>query len=168
MPKTLCPICGLDASTRESYESKVALGLPATAIAEYLSTLGVQVTPQQVYNHKKHSKPQGTNKSLPVPPKVVSRVSEQGLTIDDRQEKLLEIALEIVDDLLVQFRDTQNLRVAKSLKEIGEWASQLVKDRMARETIPEPNLAISIQINSLEESLGLPEPYYQPQENPDD
>ena len=46
------------------------------------------------------------------------------------------------------------------LKEMGEWASQLVKDRMARETIPDPIVSVSINLKPLEAELGLPETYF--------
>ncbi|MFN6527266.1 hypothetical protein [Nostoc sp. ChiSLP03a] len=158
--KTTCPICALNAEARQSFAAKVSLGLPATALVDYLITLGVSVTPQQIYSHKKHSKPQKPHVSYQghqVAPRLITNVSADGLTTDDRQERLLAIALEAVDSLAAQFNADNNLRVARMLKEMGEWASQLVKDRMARETIPDPNISIQIQLASLEEKLGLPE-----------
>ncbi|MDZ8066102.1 MAG: hypothetical protein RMY64_10765 [Nostoc sp. DedQUE08] len=158
--KTTCPICALNAEARQSFAAKVSMGLPATALVDYLITLGVYVTPQQIYSHKKHSKPQkpqATYQDTSVAPRLTTNVSADGLTTDDRQERLLAIALEAVDSLAAQFNADNNLRVARMLKEMGEWASQLVKDRMARETIPDPNISIQIQLASLEEKLGLPE-----------
>ncbi|WP_414567700.1 hypothetical protein [Nostoc sp. CCY 9925] len=158
--KSHCPICALNAEARQSFEDKVRLGLPATALVDYLITLGVHVTPQQIYSHKKHSKPikpPATYQSHPVAPRLTTNVSADGLTTDDRQERLLAIALEAVDSLAAQFNADNNLRVARMLKEMGEWASQLVKDRMARETIPETNVTVSINLGSLEQELGIPE-----------
>ncbi|MBC1224158.1 hypothetical protein GNF10_12175 [Nostoc sp. UCD121] len=158
--KTTCPICALNTEARQSFESKVSLGLPATALVDYLITLGVHVTPQQIYSHKKHSKPlQRTtiSQSRPVDPRLTTNVSADGLTIDDRQERLLSIALEAVDSLAAQFNADNNLRVARMLKEMGELARALVRDRMDREALPEPNISVSINLGSLEEQLGLPE-----------
>jgi hypothetical protein len=160
--KTTCPICSLNTDARQSFEDKVRLGLPATGLVDYLTTLGVHCTPQQIYSHKKHSKPlqRTVPQSNPVAPRLTTNVSADGLTTDDRQERLLAIALGAVDSLAAQFNADNNLRVARMLKEMGEWASQLVKDRMARETIPEPNISVSINLGSLEEQLGLPETYF--------
>ncbi|MBC1236294.1 hypothetical protein [Nostoc sp. 2RC] len=165
--KSHCAICALNAEARQNFEDKVRLGLPATALVDYLITLGVHVTPQQIYSHKKHSKPikpLATYQSHPTAPRLTTNVSADGLTTDDRQERLLAIALEAVDSLAAQFNADNNLRVARMLKEMGEWASQLVKDRMARETIPEPNISVSINLGSLEEQLGLVETNYQTEE----
>lgn len=165
--KTTCPICALNTEARQSFESKVSLGLPATALVDYLITLGVHVTPQQIYSHKKHSKPQkpqATYQTTPVAPRLTTNVSADGLTTDDRQERLLAIALEAVDSLAAQFNADNNLRVARMLKEMGEWASQLVKDRMAREVIPDPVVSVNINLQSLEAQLGLPETYF-PEQN---
>ncbi|QLE48215.1 hypothetical protein FD724_08820 [Nostoc sp. C057] len=82
------------------------------------------------------------------------------MTTDARQERLLAIALEAADSLAAQFNADNNLRVARMLKEMGEWASQLVKDRMAREVIPDPVVSVSINIGSLEAQLGLPETHF--------
>ena len=161
--KTNCPICSLNADARQSFEDKVSMGLPATALVDYLITLGVSVTPQQIYSHKKHSKPlqrTTTSHSHPVAPRLTTNVSADGLTTDDRQERLLAIALEAVDSLAAQFNADNNLRVARMLKEMGEWASQLVKDRMAREVIPDPVVSVSINLKSLEVELGLPETHF--------
>ncbi|MCC5658639.1 hypothetical protein LC608_16925 [Nostoc sp. XA010] len=157
--KTTCPLCSLNTDARQSFEDKVRLGLPATALVDYLITLGISVTPQQIYSHKKHSKPlqRTVPQSNPVAPRLTTNVSADGLTTDDKQERLLAIALEAVDSLAAQFNADNNLRVARMLKEMGEWASQLVKDRMARETLPEPNISVSINLGSLEAQLGLPE-----------
>lgn len=163
--KSHCAICALNAEARQVFESKLAMGLPATALADYLITLGVYVTPQQIYTHKKHSKVKANpiiHKGTETTPRLTTNVSADGLTTDDRQERLLAIALEAVDSLAAQFNADNNLRVARMLKEMGEWASQLVKDRMAREIIPEPNISVSINLGSLEEKLGLLEPDYQP------
>lgn len=161
--KTTCPICALNTEARQSFEAKVSLGLPATSLVDYLITLGVSVTPQQCYSHKKHSKPlQRTtiSQSHPVAPRLTTNVSADGLTTDDRQERLLVIALEAVDSLAAQFNADNNLGVARMLKEMGEWASQLVKDRMAREVIPDPVVSVSINLQSLEAQLGLPETHF--------
>ena len=86
--KTTCPICALNAEARQSFEAKVSMGLPATALVDYLLTLGVHVTPQQIYSHKKHSKPQKPQASYqdaPVAPRLITNVSADGLTTDDRQ-----------------------------------------------------------------------------------
>ncbi|MDZ8089789.1 MAG: hypothetical protein RMY16_30175 [Nostoc sp. DedQUE12b] len=165
--KTTCPICALNAEARQSFAAKVSMGLPATALVDYLITLGVYVTPQQIYSHKKHSKPQkpqATYQDTSVAPRLITNVSADGLTTDDRQERLLAIALEAVDSLAAQFNADNNLRVARMLKEMGEWASQLVKDRMAREVIPDPVVSVSINIGSLEAQLGLPEVHF-PEQN---
>ncbi|MFS0515428.1 hypothetical protein ACEYW6_12005 [Nostoc sp. UIC 10607] len=157
--KTNCPICSLNAEARQSFEDKVRLGLPATALVDYLITQGIHVTPQQIYSHKKHSKPlqRTVPQSNPVAPRLTTNVSADGLTTDDRQERLLAIALEAVDSLAAQFRDSNNLRVARMLKEMGELARALVRDRMDRETLPETNISVSINLGSLEAQLGLPE-----------
>ncbi|MBN3872295.1 hypothetical protein [Nostoc sp. JL33] len=164
--KTTCPICALNTEARQSFAAKVSLGLPATSLVDYLITLGVHCTPQQIYSHKKHSKPQKPQtiyRDTPVAPRLTTNVSADGLTTDDRQERLLAIALQAVDSLSAQFNADNNLRVARMLKEMGEWASQLVKDRMARETLPEPNISVSINLGSLEEQLGIPETYFSKQ-----
>ncbi|MCC5642738.1 hypothetical protein LC607_07230 [Nostoc sp. CHAB 5824] len=165
--KSHCLICALNVEARQSFAAKVSLGLPATALVDYLITLGVYVTPQQIYSHKKHSKPQkpqATYQNAPVAPRLITNVSADGLTTDARQERLLAIALEAVDSLAAQFNADNNLRVARMLKEMGEWASQLVKDRMAREAIPDPVVSVSINIGSLEAQLGLPEVHF-PEQN---
>ncbi|MCC5670106.1 hypothetical protein LC653_41525 [Nostoc sp. CHAB 5784] len=161
--KSHCPICALNAEARQSFEAKVNMGLPATALVDYLITLGVHVTPQQIYSHKKHSKPQkppATYQDASIVPRLTTNVSADGLTTDDRQERLLAIALEAVDSLAAQFNADNNLRVARMLKEMGEWASQLVKDRMAREVIPDPTVDVSIILQSLEAQMGIPEVYF--------
>ncbi|RCJ38111.1 hypothetical protein A6769_10180 [Nostoc punctiforme NIES-2108] len=161
--QTTCPICALNAEARQSFAAKVSLGLPATALVDYLITLGTHVTPQQIYSHKKHSlpqNPQATYRTTPVAPRLTTNASADGLTTDARQERLLAIALEAVDSLAAQFNADNNLRVARMLKEMGEWASQLVKDRMAREVIPDPVVSVSINLKSLEAELGIPETYY--------
>ncbi|QHG15664.1 hypothetical protein [Nostoc sp. ATCC 53789] len=165
--KTTCPICALNAEARQSFAAKVSLGLPATSLVDYLITLGVHVTPQQVYSHRKHSKPQKPHvapQDTPVAPRLTTNVSADGLGNDARQERLLAIALEAVDSLAAQFNADNNLRVARMLKEMGEWASQLVKDRMAREVIPDPVVSVSINIGSLEAQLGIPDAYF-PEQN---
>ncbi|MFN6498607.1 MAG: hypothetical protein RMX65_016610 [Nostoc sp. DedQUE01] len=151
--KSHCAICALNAEARQIFESKLAMGLPATALADYLITLGVHVTPQQIYAHKKHSKVRGSQiiqRDTSVVPRLTTNVSADGLTTDDRQERLLAIALEAVDSLAAQFNADNNLRVARMLKEMGEWASQLVKDRMAREVQTPQELSYCIQVQSLE------------------
>ncbi len=157
--KTTCPICSLNAEARQSFAAKVSLGLPATALVDYLITQGIHVTPQQIYSHKKHSKPlqRTVPQSNPVAPGLTTNVSADGLTTDDRQERLLAIALEAVDSLAAQFRESNNLRVARMLKEMGELARALVRDRMDREALPETNISVSINLGSLEAQLGLPE-----------
>ncbi|MBN3889421.1 MAG: hypothetical protein HWQ43_09675 [Nostoc sp. JL31] len=158
-----CPICALNAEARQSFAAKVSLGLPATALVDHLITLGVHVTPQMVYSHKKHSlpqNPQATYRTTPVAPRLTTNASADGLTTDARQERLLAIALEAVDSLAAQFNADNNLRVARMLKEMGEWASQLVKDRMVREVIPDPVVSVSINLKSLEAELGLPETHF--------
>lgn len=158
-PTKRCPICDLGEEDRQAFESRLSMGLPATNLAEFLGKKGISITPRQVDNHKRHSKPKvkEPKHTTLTPAKIIKCASEDGLTTDQIQERLLKLALEATDSLYEQLRDTGDTRVARVFKEVGEWASQLVKDRMDREEIPEPQVSVSINLMSLEEQLGLPE-----------
>ncbi|WP_138500643.1 hypothetical protein [Nostoc sp. PA-18-2419] len=153
--KKVCPICNLNAEAREAFDEKLALGLPATALADFMITLGSPCTPQQIYSHRKHSKPT-KNQTISLVNQfspLISNVSTEGLSNDIRQEKLLNVALQAVDALAEQFNANNNLRTARMLKEMIDLADGLVRGRMSRETIPDPILNVTVAIGSLEDRL---------------
>ncbi|BAZ50178.1 hypothetical protein NIES4103_27920 [Nostoc sp. NIES-4103] len=154
-----CPICRLDPETRQEFDSRLAMGIPASSLAEYLKSQGCHVSIQQVYSHKKHSKPKRYSDALELSEhtELVRYTSEGSINNDQRQERLLQATLESVDSLLGQFKQTNNLRVARMLKEMGELARQLLNDRLDREKLPEPNISVIVNMESLEEHLGLEE-----------
>ncbi len=153
-----CLICRLDHDRLAEFNQRVAMGLPASALADYLGTQGVSVTPQNVYNHFKHSKvPKAVNAEVLIPTKVDRLVSESGLSSDQRQERLLQIACDTVDSLYQQYQQGNSLRVSRELREWADVANRIIRDRQDREGLPEPNVSVQIVLGSLEEQLGLPE-----------
>ncbi|MBD2250991.1 hypothetical protein [Nostoc parmelioides] len=158
MANRKCLICKLDHDRLIEFNQRVTMGLPASALADYLGTVGVSVTPQNVYNHFKHSK---VAKPVPsdvlIPTKVNRLVSEEGLTSDQRQERLLQIACDMADTLYETFQQSSSLRVSRELRDWVDVANKITKDRQDREGIPEPNLSIQINVECLEPPLEISE-----------
>ncbi|MBD2595726.1 hypothetical protein H6G74_15520 [Nostoc spongiaeforme FACHB-130] len=159
MASRKCPICKLDPGQLEEFNKRVGMGLPASALADYLGTLGVSATPQMVYNHFKHSRKPAkpVSSEVYIPKKIAKRVSEDGLSSDQRQQRLLEISCDMADSLYEKYQETGSLRISRELREWSDVANRIIRDRQEREGLPEPNVQVQITLESLEESLGLPE-----------
>ncbi|MBD2435454.1 hypothetical protein [Nostoc sp. FACHB-110] len=154
-----CSICRLDPDKLAEFNQRVAMGLPASALADYLGTQGISVTPQNIYNHFKHSKKPAkpVSSEVLIPTKVAKLVSEDGLTSDERQVRLLDIACNMADGLYDQYQQNKSLRVSRELREWLDVSNRIIRDRQDREGLPETEVNIQITMESLEESLGLPE-----------
>lgn len=158
-PNRRCLICKLDPDRLTEFNQRVAMGLPASALADYLGTLGISVTPQNIYNHFKHSRKavKPVSSEVLIPKKFTKLVSEDGLSSDQRQERLLQIACDMADNLYEKFQESSSLRVSRELREWSDVANRIIRDRQEREGLPEPNVSVQITLGSLEDSLGLPE-----------
>jgi hypothetical protein len=156
-----CAVCALDSDDRYQVETMIDLGLSTTAISEKIRFLGGNVTPRQIESHKKHR----VSTIIPEARMTVEtpssrRISEEGLTTDQMQQRLLNATLEAVDIIFNRFKITTDLRTARVFNELTATANNLINARMEREGLPETTMSVQITLGSLEEQLGLPETYF--------
>lgn len=166
-PRKNCLICDLDPDSLLEFNSQMMMGYTSTQLGEFLRSKKVYVTPRQVDNHKRHAKlpplevavkpSVETLDPIELTQKIMRFASEEGLSTDEVQQRLLKASLEATDILLEQFKTFGNIKLARPLKDFIEVSGSLVKDIQEREGQPEPQVTVSINLESLEASLGLPE-----------
>ena len=156
-----CPVCSLESHQAYEVNLQLDMGIPTTAIAEHLRGLGASVTPRQIDNHKRHRKlsiaPVAAIEPLEnseITNSYPRFVSENGLSNDQIQIRLLQTQLEAVDIISEQFKATANIKIARVLNELTATANGLIKDRIGREHV-DPQISVVIKLGNLEDSLNL-------------
>lgn len=147
-----CPVCSqVDLEQIKELDRWLLAGLSGTDISKKLASLGYSLTSRQLSDHKRHIKPEVKEApvtSLEAPTTIFMAV--EGLTPNQRLERVLMTALEQADRLNDAAKSVFSLRAERQL---SEHLDRLYK--MLRDNPQEQSAEVKIVVNmfALEDDL---------------
>ncbi|WP_375491952.1 hypothetical protein [uncultured Nostoc sp.] len=153
--KSQSKILSLPEDIQLEVDTLLDTGKPMTFISDSLRAKGYPISPRQVERYKRSRISPPVNLVEAADKPNIPSLSEEGISNDDKQQRLSEVILDTLDTLYRSFKNTPDLRTARVMNELASTANNILRARFERETANPGNVNVTFSIGKLEDSYPV-------------